>query len=155
MKGQFRSFYRGFEAGGGHVEVGDCVQVKVGNDEAQVVRVVALYEEATRNGGSQFMHATRFYNPQDTIFPGAGLPSTGYAGEVFDTAHTHERLTLSAISSHAEVVMAPPGQSIPAGGGGKERSRGGDGPARYICRYFYDHVKQELRALSRAAPQSP
>eukprot|EP00873_Tetraselmis_striata_P002282 jgi/Tetstr1/422546/TSEL_013354.t1 len=143
MKGQFRSFYRGFEAGGGQVEVGDCVQVKVGNGEVQVVRVVALYEEATRSGGSQFMHATRFYNPQ-------AMP-----GKVFDTAHTHERLTLSAISSHAEVVMAPPGQSIPAGGGGKGRSRGGDGPARYICRYFYDHVKQELRALSRTAPRSP
>jgi len=42
------------------------------------------------------------------------------------------------------VVRAPPGQEVGPGGGSRAVGSG----KRFICRYFYDHMQQQLRALS-------
>jgi hypothetical protein len=70
LKGQSRTFYAAFSfvASPGRlreqVKVGECVQVETAKGEVQVVRVVAVWEEATRRGRDCLMRATRFYNPK-------------------------------------------------------------------------------------------
>jgi hypothetical protein len=139
-----RRHYGAFRRDGATLRVGDCALLlpRPGEQLPLVVRIDALWQETPSDGAPrQLARCTRFYWPQETIFPVGGAAGEG-PRHLFVSGHVEEHVPLAALGGKCWVVAA----SGPGGAGAVPRGAPAD--RVFQCGFFYD---QEAMTLGAAA----
>jgi hypothetical protein len=138
-----RQHFGAFRRDGATLRVGDCALLlpRPGEQLPLVVRIDALWQETPSDGAPRRLaRCTRYYWPQETIFPVGGGAGEG-PRHLFVSGHVEERVPLAALGGKCWVVAAGG-----AAGGAGAVPRGAPADRVFQCGFFYDHEAMTLGA---------